>query len=267
MTRKSKGALLQALVLFLAVWCRPAGAQNLTQVEEEEEKKEFNSGRYFYEYGKFPDAISKFRGMLYPLRLRNETRIIEARKMLGVSCYLTGEVKCAEHEFTKLLLMKPDYNLDPFLIPPQIVEFFDSIRAGMKGKIENPPPVNADHRDEKPELRKVKENIFLLNLMPFGTGQFQNRSTGLGVFFLSSQAVALGVNMVSFALIETRRDPQTGAFAGKSYDEAKTLQKTQFIAIGVFGALYAWSVIDAIVKYQPEVEIEAENGAEEEESH
>ena len=108
----------------------------------------------------------------------------------------------AREAFIHLLSIDPDQTLDPFLVPPPIVEFFDQVRADAE-------PELAPLRERKRQLQEqerlaeearrrllaeehvrsgppskvvvVEEHIYMLNFLPFGVGQFQNGDTTKGI--------------------------------------------------------------------------------------
>ena len=60
--------------------------------------------------------------------------------MLGLSEYHLGDQPAARTAFVNLLSFDPDYALDPFLVPPPIVDFFDKVK-----------------REHEPELAPLRE--------------------------------------------------------------------------------------------------------------
>ena len=71
-----------------------------------------------FAYGNFEEAVQLLEKILYPVSLDSGESVQEARKMLGVSYYLTDRQKLAQREFKKLLYLAPNYHLDPYSVPP-----------------------------------------------------------------------------------------------------------------------------------------------------
>jgi hypothetical protein len=214
---------------------------------------DFNRARNAFAFGNYREAIELLQGLLRPLRLRDAERIAEARQLLGVSYYFVKDFRAAEEEFERLLFLKPRHQLDPLLIPPPVIEFFEKVRERIKDRLARLHP----EKKEAPSgpiyiERRVQRRVFLLNLFPFGVGQFQNREVGKGVFFLSAQAGMLATNLVSYALVESRRRPD-GRFAPGDESWARGLRVVQIVSLSAFGALVVWGVVDAFLEFRPEV--------------
>ena len=122
----------------------------------------------------------------------------------------------ARDAFVHLLSIDPDQTLDPFLVPPPIVDFFDKVRAEAE-------PELAPLRERKKQLKEqerlaeearrrllaeeqirsgppskiilVQEHVYMLNFLPFGVGQFQNGDTTKGIIIAVSQVVLGAVNL------------------------------------------------------------------------
>ncbi|MFA6035304.1 MAG: hypothetical protein WC889_20575, partial [Myxococcota bacterium] len=112
-------------------------------------------GVYAYEHGDYAEAVETLGSVLNPVKLTSEDDIITARKYLGASYYFAQKKNEAAEEFKKLLLLRPDYNLDAFLFPPPMVLFFDEIRMGMKDLVQKAKPTV-----EKPQtVEVVRETV------------------------------------------------------------------------------------------------------------
>ncbi len=81
-------------------------------------------------------TIDQLRSLLYPMRLYSDGQVIDARKYLGLSYYLMNREQDMREEFQKLLYLDPDYQLDPFSIPPPIIEVFEHIRTDMRPQLD-----------------------------------------------------------------------------------------------------------------------------------
>jgi hypothetical protein len=214
---------------------------------------EFNRARNAFAFGNYREAIQLLQGLLRPLRLRDEERIAEARQLLGVSYYFVKDFRAAEEEFERLLFLKPRHQLDPLLIPPPVIEYFEKVREKIKDRLARLHP----EKKEAPSgpiyiERRVERRLLLLNLFPFGVGQFQNRQAGKGIFFLSAQTAMLATNLVSYAAVESRRRPD-GRFAPGDESWARNLRVVQIVSLSTLGALVVWGVVDALLEYRPEV--------------
>ena len=110
------------VVLSLLLAQAPGDPDSVT-VEDE-----LRRARNEYSYGNYDAAAELLSSLLYPMRLYNETQVIESRKYLGLTHYLLGNEEGVREEFTKLLYLDPDYELDPFTVAPPIIELFENVR-------------------------------------------------------------------------------------------------------------------------------------------
>ena len=103
---------------------------------------ELQKAQDLYAYGDFAGAIPMLEGLLASGRLTDERDLARAHRMLAV-CYFQADRKPdAAREFRALLTTDPDARLDPFLFPPDVVEFSEGVRAEMAERL--------------PEIRELK---------------------------------------------------------------------------------------------------------------
>jgi hypothetical protein len=193
--------------------------------------------------------------------------------MLGLAYFYTGEESKAKEEFTQLLYVRPRHRLDPFLVPPPAVAFYDQIwnDPAMKEKLEKiekerkeKERIEAEKKKEKPP-KTVVRRLYLqsqekhysrfLTFVPFGVGQFQNGHNVKGILLASGGGLALITNVTCYALRYSLRkqDPISGQYGYEDPDLAEALQITQFVSLGVFLATWVYGVIDASIYFEPVV--------------
>ncbi len=242
--------------LWLALGPAPARADSATE--------QLAAGRLQFEYKNFEKAIELLADLLHPeVELAREEDIVAAREMLGLAYFYTGREEAAREEFKALLYLEPKHRLDPFLVPPPAVQFFDAIRQDpeLKTRLEQ---IERERREAAEQARRserkpsVVRRIYLertsrkrwrvLAFMPFGLGQFQNDDDALGIVMASTQGLALLTNAVCWTLRWTLEEPG-GGYRDPSI--ARGLQIGQYSALGVFAGLYLWSVIDANLAFEP----------------
>lgn len=208
--------------------------------------------RLHFERSEYRTTIRILKSLLYPLRLREEAQIAEARELNGASLFFIGDKEGSQKEFEELLYLRgdPDLRLDPLIYPPKLVAFFDKVRERVRGRIRVKPrtPETTPLMIE----RLVERNYFGLALVPFGVGQFQNRRTKKGYFFLATQAALLATDIVAFAMYESKR-MRDGTFAERDLGLARALHITQIASLSLFGAIALWGIVDAIREYKPQV--------------
>jgi hypothetical protein len=122
-----------------------------------------------------------------------------------------------------------------------------------------------------PTVVRYERHSFAVNFVPFGAGQFQNGHRRKGWSFLGAEAVLGAVSLGAFAtnfglygLTPTRACKTTqldgiecpaGSIDHSQENTSRTLVGVQVVSGGMFFAVAIWGVIDAIVNFQPEVQL------------
>jgi hypothetical protein len=239
---------------------------------------EFTRGKAAYERAEYTRAIEVLRPLLYPeIRLQTEGQVVETHRMLGVSHLFEKQNALAAQEFRKLLQLRPDYRFDALLDPPQVVDFFNTVLRDYEGELAQIEARRKQADREERERREAYErakngptvverhmirNSFTVNFIPFGAGQFQNGQRKKGWAFLLSEttlgAVSVGAFATNFAVYgfrPKRTCPMDAPRCTDTKDEqrSETLTTVQLVSGGLFFAVAAWGIADAILNYKPEV--------------
>jgi len=219
-----------------------------------------------FEHGDYADAIQALKALLRPMVLSRDSDITVARALLGIALYVEGDAEEARQEFKRLLAHAPEHELDPFLVPPPIIELFEAVRTevraarGDEASLPRPvvvsetrPAAEAEsvHVQQGNTRSVVERRSMLLNFFPFGLGQFQAERRAWGWFFALAQGLALTTNMAAYVAAEQERGPR-GYYEGDAYGRAIRYGRLQVGAFVAFGALWVWSAVDALWKYEPE---------------
>ena len=206
-----------------------------------------------YHYGNYESAIEQLRGLLYPMRLNAEADTIQARQFLALSYYLTEQPDNVREEFAKLLFISPDFKLDPFAVPPPIIEVFESLRKQLKAELDL---VRARQQSQvktpkrgltlRTVERTVVEKSQVATLLPFGAGQFQNGNAALGTALLITELCLLGINIGAYLYSLSLDD----------FDETQraTVERTtlvQYGALALFGVSWSLGVFEARLNFVP----------------
>jgi tetratricopeptide (TPR) repeat protein len=246
-----------------------------------------------FEFGAYAEAAGALRQLLSASPALSEAEAVDAYRMLGIAEYQLGDKLAARAAFVNLLSYEPDYALDAFLVPPAIVEFFDSVKR------ENEPalaPLRARRRELREQQRladeakrrllveeqartgppskivRVEERVYLLNWMPLGAGQFQNGDRATGTAIAAGEIVLGLVNVATIVLHnQIAEDRASTCVAGQPgcsrppYSDATrstlaTVDAVKYVSAGLFWALYAYGVWDAHRKFVPRVETEITPG-------
>jgi len=247
---------------------------------------EYNRGKAAFERAEYSRAIEVLRPLLYPdLRLETEGQVVSAHRMLGIAHLFEKQNALAAQEFRKLLQMRPDYRFDALLDPPQVVDFFNGVLREYEGELAQ---IEARRKQADLEERQRREayerakmgptvierhmirNSFTVNFIPFGAGQFQNGQRKKGWGFLISEttlgAVSVGAFATNFAIYGFRpkrtctpeppmpmQTPGPCQVDMSDQRRSETLTQVQLVSGGLFFAVAAWGIADAILNFQPEV--------------
>ncbi len=246
-----------------------------------------------FEFGAWADAAGSLRQLLAGDPELTDDEAVDAYRMLGISEYHLGDLPQARAAFVNLLSHDPDYALDPFLVPPAIVEFFDRVKKEHEKAL---APLRERRRALKEQQRlaeeakrrllaeeqarngpptkivRVQERLYLFNWMPLGAGQFQNGEKAKGTAIAAGQLVLAGINIGAILVHNNlAQDPSRSCISGQpgcsrppySDSDRKLLSRVdavKYTSAALFWALYAWGVWDAHRHFVPIVETEIAPG-------
>jgi hypothetical protein len=243
-----------------------------------------------FEFGSYAEAAGTIRAWLAEHPDASGDDAVEAYRMLGIAELKLGDPAQARTAFVSLLSIDPDHALDPFLVEPKIVEFFDDVKKEHEPAL---APLRERRRALEEQKRladeakkrllseeqarsgpptkviRVQERLYLFNWMPFGAGQFQNGQTAKGTAIAAAQVVLAVTNLGAILFHNqiaddpTRRCSPSAATGCKNppyRDSDRTLltrvDLVKYVSAGLFWSVYAYGVIDAHVYYVPRVETE-----------
>jgi hypothetical protein len=211
-------------------------------------EEEFQTGEDAFRYQNYEQAVRALEAVLYPqVRLGDPQRVLRAREMLGASYWWLDRKDSAKDEFIALLTKAPDYELDAFYHPPPLIRFFEDVRDQLERS-----NVIGDGGGEQtapqPSLLRTKtvtveHHPFVLNLVPFGVGQFENGDTTAGVLFLVGETLALAGTVASYFLIlDVRQDDP---------ERAREFRTAFWASQGAFWGLVAGGILHASLRWEP----------------
>jgi hypothetical protein len=253
-------------------------------------REAFDRGRTAFGRAEYKRAIEILHPLLYPeTLLDSEGELVQARRMLGVSHLFENQPDEARKEFRKLLELRPDYRFDPLLDPQRVVDFFNAVVKEEEGTIAVIEKRRRQRDQELAEERRRREaarlppvhsavvyerHSFLVNLLPFGAGQFQNGQRKKGWMFLSTETALAGISVGAFAANlalyglaprRTCREMQPLDVDGlqgecpkplidySGENTSRWLTRVQLVSGGLFYAVAIWGIVDAIRHYQRDV--------------
>jgi tetratricopeptide (TPR) repeat protein len=245
-----------------------------------------------FEFGAYADAAGTLRQLLAGDPDLTDGEFVDAYRVLGISEYHLGDLAQARSAFVNLLSHDPDFSLDPFLVPPAIVEFFDRVKKEHEEALvplrERKRALEAEQRLADEAKRKlfaeelarngpparvvrVERHHYFFNWLPLGAGQFQNGEKGKGTAIAAGQLFLGAVNLAAFLMHNQIAQDRKGCVSGQPgcsrppYNDSdrrllRQIDTVKYVSAGMFWALYAYGVWDAHSHYVPVVETEITPG-------
>jgi hypothetical protein len=190
--------------------------------------------RAAYEYGDMEMVVDEARSVAEG-RLRPTTaQRAQALRYLGIGLFLTGRTEGAETAFFDLLRIRPGIKLDPTSTRPDVVAFFEGVRAR--------------HADEiRQAARTPPGKRFIWNFLP-PAGQFQNGNPGRGWTIAALEVLSLGASIGTYAQLRAWQAP-TGNTFGDHTDDARLFRTLNYVSAGVFAATIIVGIVDGIANF------------------
>jgi hypothetical protein len=162
----------------------------------------------------------------------------EAYRLAGLAAFFTRVPERAEQDFVAYLKLDLGGHLDPALYPPEVVNFFNDVRAR--------------HAAELRAARPRPDRYFILTLFP-PFGQFQNDDHTKGWVLTGVMAATLGTNIVTYFYLRSwcHNAGNTCDDSGKDHFRgAQTLSTLNLIGGAGFILTYAYGVWDGVRGYR-----------------
>ncbi|HWL85618.1 MAG TPA: hypothetical protein VNO21_07440 [Polyangiaceae bacterium] len=253
-----------------------------------DEQSELEKGRNAYLARQYDEADGRFRTMLDP-----KTGTVHDPSLVSQAYMYWGAVKIAKKSateagalFEQLLLKNPQYEPDPLSFPTSVLDAFSDTRSRIRERL-NAQAKEAARREAERRVRDEEEkqkqigrmrllermaseetiterHSRLVAFVPFGAGQFQNGSTGLGWFFLGAESLCFVVGTVAIpfyysekaSFVNAYNDPngtsQT-ATAQEHYDRARTWGFVNTLSYSAFLVTAIAGIVEANVRFEPQV--------------
>ncbi|MDB4954518.1 MAG: hypothetical protein JWO36_2087 [Myxococcales bacterium] len=182
--------------------------------------------------------VSAFTSPLLSQKL-DRPDLAEAHRLAGLAAFFQHREPEAEADFLEYLRFDLDGRLDPALYPPEVVGFFDDVRA--------------KHAADLRALRPKPRRYWLLNLVP-PFGQFQNGDRAKG-FITGGLIGAFAITNVTSYLVLRSWCTQAVGSAGPSlvcdqHGGAKAVRTLEIVGgIGLI-LTYVWGVYDGVSNYR-----------------
>ena len=233
------------------------------RVTHAEPSQELTQARLAFQASEFSRAIPLFHYLLYPdPRLSQREELIEAYLSLGVSYYETGDKQRAATEFEEALALEPTTQLTSTMTSGAAIEYFNSIKRELQRRLKDDEEKRrlAQERDD---IKRRLDNLVVLekrsrlvNMIPFGVGQFQNGHNRKATFFLISEA-ALGGTSAALFLWQSLKFGIGGQVPRADADTVRLVQNIQVASGAACVGLMIWGIIDGFVHYKSSIQLKA----------
>ncbi len=194
-----------------------------------------------FDFGNYERVVERLRPLVEALELSRElpekADRLEALRVYGIACTLTGRRTAAEGAFLLLLREEPSTQLDPALVRPEAVAFFNEVRARHRAEL-----LAAYRKNRRPYY-------WALDLIPLA-GQLQNRQWKKAIVFGVVELALLATNITTGALLAHYQQPDGTFGAGGSNDRTslfEPLRDVNWISFGLLLGVTAGGVVDAFV--------------------
>ena len=166
----------------------------------------------------------------------------EAWRLYGLASFFLEQHTGAEEAFLAYLKLDIDGRLDPALVPPEAIVFFEDVRARHAAELRKYRP--------GPERRRYRA----LNLLP-PAGQFQNGHAVKGWVLAGVGGLSLATNVSTYLVLRRWCDPDTGVCKRgdeSRTDSARSLRTINTVSGVLFLGTMAYGIIDGFWRFRPD---------------
>lgn len=157
----------------------------------------------------------------------------EAQRLIGLAEFFLGDLDAAETAFLAYLELDLDGRLDPALVPPEAVTFFEDVRSRHAAKL----------RAMRPRQKRYR----ILNVVPVA-GQIQNGETTKGLVIGGLEVALAATHVTTYLVLRSwcKRDGFTcESDGGDVPDTARRLRLANYLSGAALLGVYVYGVWDA----------------------
>ncbi len=273
---------LSVLLLAAAAPAPPAAPAETAPAQSPGET--LRQAKNSFDYGSYEQAAKLAQQLVDAHALERPQDQIEAYRLLGLSRYFQHQEAPARDAFLNLLSLDPDYQLDPFYVPPQAIAFFEGVRTENQALLQ---PIRERRREAQHALEleeearkklltqakappddakvkvvnvRVERHSPALALLPFGAGQFQNGNPKLAWGLLVPEVVLGAASVFGYSWYLLHRLPD-GNFNAQDYDTAIAMRAVQIGSGAAFLGLWAFGAAEALWHFNSTVTVREEDAA------
>jgi tetratricopeptide (TPR) repeat protein len=228
--------------------------------------------RVEFRKGNYREALAKLEEASRRSELSEVNDRFEASLLMGLSHIYLGEAAEATEHLRDLLLIDPDFDLDPLKYGDDAKRALDAVRAtpelqaaldARRGEIRQ-ARAQADElkrlaeeaERHRRELAAIPERVptierhnALLNLLPFGVPQIEEERVIPGVLFAVAQGVALTATVLTYTQVQSYVESD-GKISAGNFTKAKNWRIANWAAVGVAAGVYVGGVIDGFAAFR-----------------
>ena len=241
--------ILAILLAILTVPC--AVAQGMAQDVEPGTLEEIEAAYRQFEYER-AEALARQALQNYGNFMVGE--LAEIHTMLGLIAYNRGQQEEARRQFLSALQLVPGMEMDPALVPPKIVSYFENLRA----EVETGAAFASEGSLRYVLVQDPRVEAALRSMMVPGWGQlYKGQDRRAGVFAGLFGVAAGGALYTHFRMRSARNryeDAGTAAEAERYYGPYNRLYRARNGLLQ--GAVVVWlaSYVDALLTRSPLIE-------------
>jgi len=180
-------------------------------------------------------------------------QLVEIYQLKGMAQYSIGQEVPARLSFEELLKLDSNFSMDPSLVSPKIVSFFNEIKVAYQNELEQERPILDSLRIVRQSMMLANENYksaVVKNLVLPGWGQFQMGNTVKGLVYSILGAASTAT---AIAYIVKTNDKESAylnetdkSLIGAKYNEFNSAYKTRNLLITAAAAVWVISQIDIL---------------------
>ena len=214
---------MRALVAVMLLTVGASAEEPRTLLSKAEER---------FDFGDYEGVVQLLRPIVdedAPLPKLERT---EAIRTYGIACVLTGRRVAAEGAFVLLLRADPRTELDPTLVRPEAVQFFEGVRARWRAELVTAYRKNRGKR------------YTILDFLP-PAGQFQNHQRAKGYAIGAAELALLATNITTGVLLNDWQG-STHEFPNHK-DAARAMIPINIASFAAFFTVIAYGIVDGLV--------------------
>jgi hypothetical protein len=217
-------------------------------------EQRFKTGASLFAYRDCPGAVAVLSDLAIPGQLDDERDQLSVHRMLGICFALGDQRREAAREFSSLLSIDPDFELDPFEVPPPVVEVFDAQKAAMKVRLAEIRRARERAREDGvgdeggvlvERVTTVRTTPWAASFLPFGLSQLANGEPVKAAVLGAAQGIGLLANVAGFWGSLAVQQGFKDGFTDDEVVAENVFWYGQFVGAGLFAVGYGIAVADA----------------------